>query len=213
MINEIVTKNGVIKFEERTPVNGVKTLDIRIATVNLLDIKKVLDNHNVKFGLIYGTLLGAIREKGFIEHDEDIDLFALEEERENLLGTLPNLIEIGFEVIRFNDKLLSITRDNEYIDFYFFKKSNFFYRKCDVGLKAKAKYLENTIAYPFLGKMFQVPKNSEAFLVDLYGKKWKVPIKDVAALDYNRYIILRNAIKKTTPFLFTLLKRIKNIFK
>lgn len=209
MINQIVTKNGVIEFKEKTPVNGVKTLNIVKATANLLDAKTVLDNHNVKFGLIYGTLLGAVREKGFIKHDEDIDLFVLDEERENVLSSLHDLIANGFDVIRYNDKLLSITRDNEYIDFYFFKKSNFLYRKCDVGLKAKAKYLENTIDYPFLGEVFQVPKNPEKFLVDLYGKNWRIPKKNDPSMNHDKYIIFRNSIKKNLPFIFSIISNIK----
>jgi len=209
MINEIVTKNGIIKFEETPPVNGIKTLNRNIAKANLLNVKRILDKHQVKFGLIYGTLLGAVREKGFIKHDEDIDLFMLEEDRDYLLSALHELIENDFKVIRYNNKILSITRDNEYIDFYFFKKSNFFYRKCDVGLKAKAKYLEQTIDYPFLGEMFQVPKNPEAFLVDLYGKNWRIPKKNDPSMNHNKYIIFREAIKKNFPFLYSIIKKIK----
>lgn len=209
MTNEIITKHGLIKFKEKIPVNLHKTLNIEKATSNLLDVKKNLDRHQVKFGLIYGTLLGAIREKGFIEYDEDIDLFVLEEDRDDLLSTLHDLIDDGFELIRYSDKLLSITRDGEYIDFYFFKKSGFFYRKCDVGLKAKAKYLEHTIDYPFLGTIFRVPKNPEDLLVDLYGKNWRIPKKNDPSINHNKYIMLRESIKKNFPFLFRLLSKVK----
>ena len=67
MTNKIITKKGIIIFEEKTPIAGTKTLDIKTARKNLLDVKKILDFHNIKFGLIYGTLLGAIRENNFIE--------------------------------------------------------------------------------------------------------------------------------------------------
>lgn len=210
MIKEIFTKNGIIKFEEKIPVNGTKTLNIEKATSNLLDTKKVLDSYSIKFGLIYGTLLGAVREKGFIKHDEDIDLFVLEEERDNLLSSLHKLLEEDFEIIRYNDKLLSITRNNEYIDFYFFKKSKFFYRKCDVGLTVKAKYLERTIDFPFLGEVFQVPKNPEDFLVVLYGKTWKIPKKNDPSSNYSRYIKFRKSIKRNFPYLYFVIRKLKN---
>lgn len=209
MKKQIYTDNGVITFTEKIPVNGIKTLDISKATANLLDFKKVMDHHNVEFGLIYGTLLGAVREKNFIAHDEDIDLFMLAENKKSIISALHDVLEKGFEIIRYSDKLLSVSRDNEYIDVYFFKKSKLFYRKCDVGLTAKAKYLENTIDYPFLGDTFQVPKDPESFLVDLYGKNWRIPKKNDPSMNHDKYIILRERIRKMAPFLFSILSKIK----
>jgi|TARA_Y100000385_G_C13109150_1_gene651016 hypothetical protein len=209
MKQTINTRNGDITFEEKTFFPGSKTLVIETATKNLLDVKNILDAHNVKFGLIYGTLLGAIRENNFIKHDEDIDLFVLDEYKEDLLAILHKFINCGFEVIRYDKKLLSISRDNEYIDFYFFKKINYFYRKCEVGLIAKAKYLENTVDYTFLEENFQVPQKVESFLEDLYGKTWRTPIKNDPSINHNRYIIFRNIIKKHAPYLFKILSSIK----
>ena len=209
MKQSINTRNGDITFEGKTFYPGLKTLVIETATKNLLEVKNILDAHNVKFGLIYGTLLGAIRENSFIKHDEDIDLFVLDEDKEDLLAILHKFIDCGFEVIRYDKKLLSISRENEYIDFYFFRKINYFYRKCDVGLIAKAKYLENTVDYNFLGENFQVPHKVESFLEDLYGKSWKIQIKNDPSMNHNRYIIFRNIIKKYAPHLFKILSRIK----
>tara|TARA_B100001093_G_scaffold409908_1_gene399052 strand:- start:7289 stop:7927 length:639 start_codon:yes stop_codon:yes gene_type:complete len=209
MKQTINTKNGDITFEEKIFFPGSKTLVIETATKNLLDVKNILDAHYVKFGLIYGTLLGAIRENNFIKHDEDIDLFVLDEYKEELLEILHKFIDSGFEVIRYDKKLLSISRDNEYIDFYFFKKINYFYRKCEVGLIAKAKYLENTVDYTFLGENFQVPQEVESFLEDLYGKTWRIPAKNDPSINHNRYIIFRNTIKEHAPYLFKILSVVK----
>jgi hypothetical protein len=95
-LNEIVTKNGVIKIKNKDFSEPNKHLDIDIAKKNLLDLKEVMDRSGVKFGLIYGTLLGAYREKNFIKHDYDTDLFVLEEVKQDLLDSLPGLIKIGF---------------------------------------------------------------------------------------------------------------------
>lgn len=211
MKQKITTRKGVITFDEIVPVSGTKAINLKIAKKNLLEIKEILDKHEISFGLIYGTLLGAIRENNFITHDEDIDLSMLDEYKENLLEILDEIINAGFKVIRFNGKLLSISRDNEYIDFYFFKKTGRLYRKCDVGLKVKSKYLEETKAYRFLGKDFQVPIEAEKFLIELYGKNWKTPIKDVAAMDFNKYIIFKTFIRKNLSFLFPIFSKIKKI--
>lgn len=44
------------------------------ALQDLKDVKTVFEKYNVPFFLTYGTCLGAIRDKDFIEHDDDIDL-------------------------------------------------------------------------------------------------------------------------------------------
>jgi len=40
----------------------------------LTDIHKILNDNNIEFFLVYGTLLGQHRENEFISHDTDIDL-------------------------------------------------------------------------------------------------------------------------------------------
>ncbi|MEZ4856881.1 MAG: LicD family protein [Gelidibacter sp.] len=210
-MKQINTKNGIITYKEKVFTVNNKQLNIKTAKKNLLDVKKIIDSHQIKFGLIYGTLLGAIRENNFIEHDEDIDLFVLEEDKEDLLSILKEIIDLGFEVVRYDGKLLSIIRHDEYIDFYFFRKTNFFYRKCEVGLVAKAKYLEKTKDYLFLGELFQVPIETEKFLIDLYGKNWRIPIKNDPSMNHNRYIIIRERIKKHAPFLFKIISKTKKL--
>jgi lipopolysaccharide cholinephosphotransferase len=206
--NKIVTNNSVIEYEEKVFPNEKAYLNIENATINLIEAKEILDNHNIGFGLIYGTLLGAIREKGFILHDRDTDLFVLDEEKEALLDVLPDFLSAGFNIGRYDGELLSLVRSEEYIDFYFFRKSGLIFRKCTVGLKAKAKYLENTMSYSFLGENFQVPIESEKLLVDLYGKNWMVPVKDVAAIEYNKYIIFRNYVRTHFPSIYKVLNKL-----
>ncbi|MDC0249428.1 LicD family protein [Flavobacteriales bacterium] len=209
MTSTIYTKNGDIVFEEKNFSNP-KLIDLIKSTNNLLLVKKVLDKNKVKFGLMFGTLLGAVREGNFIEHDEDIDLFVLEEDKDALINTLHELLDIGFKVCRYDGELLSIIRDNEYIDFYFFRKYLLFYRKSSAGLTYKSAFLQETKSQAFLGTTFQVPKETESFLKVLYGVNWKIPIKNTGAMSYSKYIIMREKFKVRFPWMFKVISKIKS---
>ena len=207
---EIKTKSGIISFEEvHFEQNSGKKIDLEISKENLLDFQKVLDKHEVKFGLIYGTLLGAIRENNFIKHDEDIDVYILEEDRNIFLDSLHDLESIGFVVGRYTNGLLSVLRKGEYIDIYMFKKRFMANRICS-GTVIKEKYLIDTIEYEFLGSSFKVPRDFENLLITLYGEDWKIPKVGSPADAPRLVIIIKRKINHYFPSLYKLFKNIRN---
>ena len=68
-----------ISFEEAKRVE----LDI------LLHVAKFCDEHGLRYFLAYGTLIGAVRHKGFIPWDDDIDIQMPREDYEKLLELYP----------------------------------------------------------------------------------------------------------------------------
>ena len=48
----------------------------------LKDISRFYDEHNIRYYLVAGTLIGAIRHKGFIPWDDDLDIFMTPSEYE-----------------------------------------------------------------------------------------------------------------------------------
>lgn len=55
----------------------------------LLEFDRVCKKHNLKYVLAYGSLLGAVRHKGFIPWDDDLDVAMFREDYEKLLQIGP----------------------------------------------------------------------------------------------------------------------------
>lgn len=51
----------------------IRPLQLRILK-NLLAIDKVCKEHNLRYYIMAGTMLGAVRHKGFIPWDDDLDI-------------------------------------------------------------------------------------------------------------------------------------------
>ena len=60
-----------------------------------MDILQVLDNYccqnNIKYSIACGTMLGAIRHKGYIPWDDDIDIYMLRDDYEKLMQSFPKV--------------------------------------------------------------------------------------------------------------------------
>lgn len=159
----------------------------------LYDMKKILDENNTHFFLCWGTLLGQHRENKFIEHDHDIDIGIL---RNNFdLSLINTLTKDG--IFKFKKKFgeldknyecsLIHTKTNVPIDiFIFYKiKDDLYYTsthngKCSktkIGFCKWARHLRGFKKVDFMGIKYNVPKNTEEYLEESYGKDWTIPKK------------------------------------
>lgn len=176
---KIKTSTGYIRYKTQILYPGVKIINKEIASKNLSAIRSILNEERINFMLIAGTLLGAIRENDFISHDEDIDLAFLEEDKQEVIDVLPKIINSGFCIARYDIRgLISIIKNGEYIDFYFFRsvKGENLLRTC-CGWLIPDKFLRNHTQWEFKGETYTIPKDYIEYLKYEYGLNWETPIK------------------------------------
>ncbi len=82
-------KKEELKFKttEQYTEKDVKRVQKRL--LEMADvILKILDDNNIKYIMSYGTLIGAVRHKGFIPWDDDFDIFIFGDQYEEALKIL-----------------------------------------------------------------------------------------------------------------------------
>ena len=172
---EIKTPKGKIKYKTVPLYPGVKKINKEKSLENLQIVKQVLDSNGIEFFLTFGTLLGAVREHDFINHDEDIDIAIKEEYRNPFLSILPELFEKGFALVRFDrNGLYSLRRNDEYIDFYFYKPESKGIRACGGSLVLDIFFGQPSYIQ-FHNLTFATHSNYMEFLKFVYGDSWMTP--------------------------------------
>lgn len=193
---------GTFTFDPIHLRRGQSTLNPVVSRKNLVDVRWVLHDSDIKWGLIFGTLLGAVRESGLIAHDEDTDLFVFYEDKSKLLAHLPRFVELGFQVARYEEYLFTILRDGDYIDFYFLRKSG-----CSRKMPGHAfpsRFFREISQIKIFGTLFPIPADAPKLLERIYGEDWQTPKKGFHAQPKKSF--LRNLLDKSFPGLSRRLK-------
>lgn len=179
MKRHIITSNGKYTYTFVPIFEGAKRIDKHQAKENLFLFKEIMDKYNLKFLLAFGTLLGAVREHDFINHDEDIDLIMMKSDMDKFLSLLFEFRKYGFKVIRYERRgFLSLMRKGEYIDFYFYEpypeNTDLMYCCQDIFPR---NLLEDTAPITFLGRSFNAPREYKKMMEISYGKNWMTPVE------------------------------------
>lgn len=158
-------------------------MDHAIAERNLFDLIDIVERRGARVFLIFGTLLGAVRERGFIAHDEDMDAGVMEAERAAFLAAVPDLQAAGFSLVRVrDDRTFEFVREGVSLDIFLVRPTRrpLAGRRWDLDGRTTVDYahLERLERLEFLGRELWVPSGLEALMRRLYGKTWRTPIKD-----------------------------------
>lgn len=161
----------------------------------LADLAEIISRRGIPAFAAYGTLLGFVRENGFLSHDDDIDLGVLPGEW-NARRLLEVLLteESGFSfnsAFAYNGKVteFNLSYKNVPIDFFFyeadgdkfyagsyhyFPEVNYPAPNANTAQRVGEPRIEGLSILNIYGVDFPVPANTEYVLEKLYGN-WRVP--------------------------------------
>ena len=161
---------------------SIKKINKKHYTKDLLDTKKILDKENITFWLIFGTLLGAIRENDFLKWDDNINIAIYKEDLLPKYNILKNKFISNNFIVRKIPKpkgtKINLYKNNHkiaieglYLDPSY--KNNKY--RLSNKFKHPRKYFEEYGKINFIGETFRVPSPVEKYLKFLY-KNWKIPV-------------------------------------
>ena len=137
--------------------------------------------------LMFGTLLGVVRDGKLMDYDTDVDAGIFRRDTLAIAAAMKELCkDYGFTFIRnvCLDNTITIMRDDEYVDFSVFTENAIWYLTLTDPMICVLKdyQLDNLQPIKFLGAKFSVPQDYERDLVIWYGKDWRTPKKGMQAL-------------------------------
>ena len=160
----------------------------------LEEIVSIANKENLEVYPIYGTLLGFVRDGGFMKHDDDIDLAVMP--GKSAKDILAVFLKYGFKYIHglsFKGICTEFTLKHKSgltVDFFLMQDSGrdllssvYFWKNgepyTDIrqnNLKwVRHPYVSGREVFMLEGVEVPIPKNSEDWLFYAFGKGWKVP--------------------------------------
>lgn len=182
-ITRLIINGQVLEYyDDKYFVNGVNSIEEADARELFFKTKELFDKAGIKFALIYGSLLGAVREKGLIKGDQDMDICICDEEQ--LRSNLISFQDSGLKLCRVSPGKSYTFQINPrgYIDVYIMRdlqglRKLLWGKNClsMCGCVTPRKFFQGWDKIEFLGKECLCPANPEKFLEWCYGSDWKIP--------------------------------------
>ena len=172
---------------------------IKIRVNNLKKVSSIFNEEGITFFLEGRTLENIVLYNKLLVKDHDDDIGILKKDitllKENVI---PKLLQLGFKIIRDNSDMISLIRNDRYIDICFFEKKD----KNNFGYGEKRfdqKYYLSLDRIKFEEEYFNIPNDCKKYLKLRYR---------------NNKIIVRNILKIirwSSKVPYKVFRRIKNL--
>lgn len=178
-MKKIKTSKGFLEYKSHFLYFGDHKLDENTMVDNLRILSVYLDKIDINWGPAFGTLIGVIRNDGFLPWAKVFDIYILKEDEERFKDVLWLLQEVGFELVRYERRgLYYLRRNNETFKVFVMRKISSDVRHTGGSDFIHEKYLQNTVKWNFRGVNLNVPEAVDEYLTFQYGN-WVVPEQTV----------------------------------
>jgi len=175
-------------------------------------IKETMDicrKINLKPFLNYGSLLGYYRDNALIDTDNDIDMGIFEQDIPKLPKLKEAMIARGYKVRKedkFKVSYISTKYANIFIDFWI----HYRHQSSNKIFSGSFRKMKKVSIFPFSPEIFNIlqsvrflnvqvyiPQNTEEYLVNVYGKDWRIPLDKEYSMDEKTKFIYPNKLMIT----------------
>lgn len=175
-MSHIKTSKGFLEYKSHLLYFGDKVMNKEVMLDNLRVLALYMDKIDINWGPAFGTLIGIVRNDDFQPWKPLFDIYILKEDEERFKDILWLMMEVGFNLVRYERRgLYILERNEEYIKVFVLHKISSDVRHTGGSDFIHEKYLQNTVKWDFKGILLNVPVDVDEYLTFQYGEDWITP--------------------------------------